>query len=55
MIVTQFGVKAMQPVIVAMVVACFLLWIPIPKKSEDSKTKPEGEKDVVEEHVQRDV
>jgi hypothetical protein len=25
----------MQPFVVAMLAACFLLWIPIPKKAED--------------------
>lgn len=35
----QFGVKTMQPVIVAMLAVCFLLWIPVPKKAEDLKKK----------------
>lgn len=29
----------MQPVIVAMLAVCFLLWIPVPKKAEDLKKK----------------
>jgi hypothetical protein len=29
----------MQPVIVAMLAVCFLLWIPVPKKAEDLKKR----------------
>jgi hypothetical protein len=36
----------MQPLIVAMVVACIVLWIPIPKKSEDVEGESGAEKHV---------
>jgi hypothetical protein len=29
----------MQPVIVAMLAVCFLLWIPVPKRAKDLKKK----------------
>ncbi|GHJ86104.1 hypothetical protein NliqN6_2506 [Naganishia liquefaciens] len=35
----RFGVKTMQPVIVAMLAVCFLLWIPVPKRAKDLKKK----------------
>ncbi|KAJ9107428.1 hypothetical protein QFC21_000879 [Naganishia friedmannii] len=32
---SKYGVKTMQPFVVAMLAACFLLWIPIPKNAEE--------------------
>lgn len=36
----------MQPLIVAMVFACIVLWVPIPKKSEDVQRDSNGENNV---------
>lgn len=44
----------MQPVIVAMLGACFLLWIPIPKKPEDLKGKSKARDDMRLEEVMRE-